>query len=673
MHVVPVHDDSLSDLAGETLVSTRVPGVLYRIGERIGEGGLANVFLALRIAKDGECPVVLKVVRPSCATAMGSKAGLSVQKEFAALSRLNERVPPTPYVVRLMDADSLTVAIDGARVELPWLVLEFMQGGAEGTTLFERVSYSIRTAGEVFEPSRAARALNCIARGLEAVHGLGIVHRDLSPANVLCCGFGDEEVCKLSDFGVARPADLTATFGGLVVGTPGYSAPEQAGGDPSRVGVWSDVFSLGAVIYYLLAGEDLFPAMSLARFLTLAQATERKSIRQGAYLPRSLQNKDTACRAIDAAIARATAFDPDARPQSASEVVAAILPWLGEDRDSTPSMLRRRTSIEGAVVDVQRWEWTVRHNVGSERLVRSVAWDSDGKCLAATRGGLAFWDGSMWLEAPTDRLPVPGGIRFVRRMDAGTWVVGGDDATLAVYSHEGVTRVVQGPDPTTSFALADGDFRDLALIVGTSPDAPPELYCLTGRRWLRPHVLTGVRAVSSMVRIEDETWLLVGTDEEGRGFVARYSPLVFEAEWLDVPSTEAYLDCAVQPGGGLFAAVGTGGCVVSFDGDAAEHGEVEQEPRLSAVAFDVAGRAWVASAGRIWFRGAAGKAWAMQWIDEAWKKTPIISLFANVDNVLAVTLDGAVLEGRAIQDSDVDPESFVVTQPVRAWRGSRKR
>ena len=80
MHVVPANDDKLTALSGQDIHSTTLAGVAYRIGPRLGQGALANVFVAMRIAADGVCPVVLKIVRPSCAMALGSKAGLSVKR-----------------------------------------------------------------------------------------------------------------------------------------------------------------------------------------------------------------------------------------------------------------------------------------------------------------------------------------------------------------------------------------------------------------------------------------------------------------------------------------------------------------------------------------------------------------------------------------------------------------
>src|SRR5690606_4025774 len=109
---------------------------------------------------------------------------------------------------------------------VPWIALEYVHGGSEGTTLSQRVLHAIRHTSHAFDPHRAASLVEALGGGLCAVHEVGVIHRDIKPDNVLCCGFGDEEIFKIADFGVARPAGLTATFGGLVVGTLGYAAPE---------------------------------------------------------------------------------------------------------------------------------------------------------------------------------------------------------------------------------------------------------------------------------------------------------------------------------------------------------------------------------------------------------------------------------------------------------------
>src|SRR4029079_9836353 len=158
-------------------------------------------------------------------------------------------VPPTPFVVRFIDTSTLPVGYNGREVIVPWLVVEYVHGGAEGTTLSERVENSLRSTGSAFNAARAAHAIECLASGLLAVHEVGVIHRDLKPDNVLCCGFGEDEILKLADFRVARPAGV-ATFTGAIVGTPGFVAPELMAGDPNAIGTWSDIFSLGTTIFH---------------------------------------------------------------------------------------------------------------------------------------------------------------------------------------------------------------------------------------------------------------------------------------------------------------------------------------------------------------------------------------------------------------------------------------
>src|SRR3954471_20549633 len=139
-----VQDETLSSLAGGTLSSTYQPAVSYRIHRTIGEGGTAITFLAVRGEGDRTTPVILKVVRPVAAGDDAAFAGLSVMKEAVALGRLNERTPPTPYVVRLIDSGAMDVVLHGTTCRLPWLAIEYVHGGVEGTTLAERIDFSVK-------------------------------------------------------------------------------------------------------------------------------------------------------------------------------------------------------------------------------------------------------------------------------------------------------------------------------------------------------------------------------------------------------------------------------------------------------------------------------------------------------------------------------------------------
>src|SRR5690606_10770699 len=127
-----------------------------------------------------------------------------------------------------------------------------------GTTLLQRLKHSLQQVGHAFDVRRPALALDCVAQGLAAVHEVGVIHRDITPSNVLCTGSGPDELFKIADFGVARPDGVGGAIDGQDLGTPGFAAPETAVGDDGNVGPWTDVFSLGATLYFVLTGELLF-------------------------------------------------------------------------------------------------------------------------------------------------------------------------------------------------------------------------------------------------------------------------------------------------------------------------------------------------------------------------------------------------------------------------------
>jgi hypothetical protein len=645
---------------------------------------MSVAFYALRTTRDGEAPVVLKVLRPSFVQQAGPTAALIVKKEAIALGRLNERVPPTPFVVRFVDTGCFSVDAGGRPLELPFVVVEYVHGGAEGTTLTERIASSLRGTGFGFDPARAAHLVEGIAAGLMAVHEVGVIHRDLKPDNVLCCGFADEEIFKIADFGVARPAGVAATFGGIIVGTLGFAAPELTTNDPKAIGPWSDVFSFGSMVYYALTGEELFAVTTPAEALIAAVTPQRRSIRDARGLAPELRGREQACRSIDFAIACATSGKIENRPQRADALAAMLVPWLREesrrpglaeiasDRAASAGAARvasgnrvargrldqlreaEKRSAEDPTVLV-RWSWTTLRNPGTGRIVRSVAWDGDGRCMVATDQGLTFWNGDSYADASLAGYPHPNGIRFVRRVAAGQFILGGDGASLAMVTPEGIREVreIQGY-PDVRFELFSGEIDDIAVLVGTGRGEPPTLYALVGTRWLKPLPVPEVASLSAMARLDDARWLLAGRGVDGRGFVGVYSPLDWSVTRMSTPEVRAFLACAGQWEHGLGVTTGAGGAVVFYDGERASHEHVDGAYDLSAAGVDAVGRAWTASAGRLWLRreigaptrGSPSGRWDCIWSDATWH-APIVSIFNDVGVVIAMTADGGIIEGRA--------------------------
>ncbi len=643
--------EGLEGLSGRELRVEGPRNVTYRLERPIGAGATAVTFYATRVAPDGLMPVVLKVVRPSFIAGYARQVHLVVQKEVVALGRLNEKVPPCPYVVRLLDSGLLElpaeVAATGPVGEAPWLALEYVHGGLEGTSVAERVAYSLALTGHALDAARAARVATCLGKGLDAVHGVGVIHRDVTPSNVLCRGFGETEVFMLADFGIARPAGLAATFGSLPVGTPGYMPLEQAGLDTTQLGPWSDVFGFAATLFYVLTGEDYFDVLSPFDGLAKARLPERKRLVDAAHLSPELRARGAVLVAVDELLARATSPRPSERPQSAGELARLLASLLANDR-SQASMAGLRLAAGGTApaVQVESWQWSVRHAPGGERIVRSVAWDGPSRCLAATATGLLFWDGTDWRACTTEGLPAAGGLRFVQRVAMGKWLLGGDDATLASYSTDGVNLVVTGPDRAVSYVAADGELDDLSVVIGAARGRPPALYASVGRRWLKPLPLTGMASVSGLGRLGDSRWLVSGRTREGRAALFVCEPLQWELTELPTEALGALLGCATQPDLGVGLVVGNGGSVLSLAGERLEVETIPEAPTLSCAAVDVQGRAWASAAGRLWCRAAPGT-WRKVWDDPAWTP-PLVSLFADVGVVTGVAADGAIVEGRRV-------------------------
>jgi eukaryotic-like serine/threonine-protein kinase len=328
--IAPIKDVELLGLAGTSLISPDEDGVEYRLERVIGEGAHGIVFLASRRASEGAQPAVVKVLRPRAVRELAELAAAAIRKEVSALQRLSDQTPPTPFVVRFLGAG--TLEIRGNALKLPWLAVEYVDGALQGTTLRARVMRSMSERGLGFDLRRARTAIHCMTEGIAAIHDVGVVHRDVNPRNVLCSGEEQTEVFKIADFGLARVSSVT-TFGSVLLGTPGYCAPEQSFPDQIGVGSYTDVFSLACCAYFVLTGQAYFDAPSIPEMLVAVYSPSRRSLLDGAGLCPELRADQAACAELDRILARATAPDPRQRPQSATEFGALLSEQLAQRND----------------------------------------------------------------------------------------------------------------------------------------------------------------------------------------------------------------------------------------------------------------------------------------------------------------------------------------------------
>ena len=264
----------------------------YEIERELGAGGMATVFLA---RDPGGNTVALKLLHPELASTVG---GDRFRREIRVAARLQH-----PSILTVLDSGVESVALPGGSLELLWFTMPFV----EGENAWDRLERS-----GPLSASEVVRIGLAVADALAFAHGQGVVHRDIKPDNILLEG----DRVLVADFGVARAVSevqekLTAT--GMVVGTPTYMSPEQASGEREIDGR-TDIFALGCVLYELASGEAPFRGPT-------PQAT---LMRRFTGPPRPLRPVVDVPEAVEAAIFRSVARDPNERFASAADFAAAL-------------------------------------------------------------------------------------------------------------------------------------------------------------------------------------------------------------------------------------------------------------------------------------------------------------------------------------------------------------
>jgi serine/threonine protein kinase len=639
MQATPAQDPFI----GITVPSELRSGVVYRVERRLGEGGTAIAYLASRFGPEGTSQAVLKIIQPAIIAQAGERAEMIVRKEAVALGRINERVPSCPSVVRLLDAGTTEYNVRGYSLRLPWLALEYVHGGPEGTTLEQRVARALRDTSYAFPPDRALRLIDQVTDGLTEIHAAGVIHRDLNPNNVLCCGSSNAEMFKISDFGIARPLGMKATFGSETVGTPGYLAPEQIG-DGSAASFPVDIFGLGALLFHVLTGEELFQVSGLLAMAAVRNA-DRRSITSTKGLCPEIRMDREVCDGIDRALALATSPDPAQRPATPRAFAASLKSWL------TSCPPTRRTQVPVDLVpgpSLPRWSFNVRHPAEHRWLIVRIGWDSDGHCLAATTDGLIYFDGTAWSEVPSHTLGGIRPIRFVSSAGAGRFLIGGDNAVIAEYSRAGVSRTLRGSDQALSFTDAAGNIEDLAAVIALRTASPPLLVGVSGGRFLKPLPVTQATTLMGVSRLDETRFLVVGRGVDGAGLAGVYAPLDWSFELLPRTAGRALTAVASRPERELALAAGAQGAVLRRQREATEVSYLPEGSDLASAALDVLGCAWTGGAGALWVSPSVELGWHRVWSNAEWR-APFVSIFAEPGFVMAAAADGAIIEGRVAE------------------------
>jgi thioredoxin-like negative regulator of GroEL len=305
----------------------------YTLERELGRGGMATVYLAHDLRHDR--PVALKVLRPELAAALGPERFL---REIRLTARLQH-----PHILTVLDS--------GEAGERLWYTMPFVEGESLRGRLARERQLPIREALRI--------ALDA-AEALEYAHQHGVIHRDVKPENLLLT---TDRSTLVADFGLARSCAGAAenlTEAGLALGTPVYMSPEQASG-VAELDSRTDIYSLGCVLYEMLAGEPPFSGRSPAAMLARKLAEPARKLRVV---------RDTLPEPLEGVVLQALARVPADRFPSMRAFAQALEAAAGETlsvkRPAAARAESRKTILAGLVVAAALvsgailWGWIYR-------------------------------------------------------------------------------------------------------------------------------------------------------------------------------------------------------------------------------------------------------------------------------------------------------------------------
>jgi WD40 repeat protein len=343
------------------------PGCPPQIGEydilgEVGRGGMGVVYKARHrgLRRLAAVKMVLQ----------GTFASAQQRLRFQLEAELAARVQH-PNIVQVYEI--------GSHEGQPFLAMEWVEGGCLANPMHRHP----------WPATEAARLIETLAYATHAAHSQGVIHRDLKPANILLsvassplsvaksseqltASNGQPTIAKITDFGLARPleGDAGLTKTGMLLGTPGYMAPEQASGTNALVGPATDVFALGVMLYELLTGQLPFQGDSALE--VLKAVTSAEPVR-----PRRLQ--PSVPRDLEAIVLKCLEKEPGRRYPLAVELADDLRRFL----DHKP-VKARGTSAVGRL---GRW---ARRNRGIAAALGVIALLLIGVAIASSLAALRF-------------------------------------------------------------------------------------------------------------------------------------------------------------------------------------------------------------------------------------------------------------------------------------------